>query len=78
MQWILPKLPIALTSDMPRAETYGIVVQIRASAASVPANIAEGYGRESTGSYVQFLKTARGLSHGIGDPRAACGARWSD
>jgi four helix bundle protein len=26
----------------------------------VPANIAEGYGRDATGSYIQFLRTARG------------------
>ena len=34
--------------------------QIRRSSVSVPANIAEGYGRDSAGSYVNFLKTAQG------------------
>jgi four helix bundle protein len=34
--------------------------QVRRSAASVAANIAEGYGRQSTGSYIQFLKMSRG------------------
>ena len=37
-----------------------MTTQIRRAAASIPANIAEGYGRETTGSYVQFLRIAQG------------------
>jgi four helix bundle protein len=48
------------TKDMPREELYGLTSQIRRSSVSVPANIAEGYGRDSAGSYVNFLKTAQG------------------
>jgi four helix bundle protein len=39
---------------------YGLTSQIRRAAVSVPANVAEGYGRDSTGAYVQFLRTAQG------------------
>jgi four helix bundle protein len=49
-----------LSIRFPRDEAYGLTAQVRRSAASVPANIAEGYGRESTGSYVQFPKVAQG------------------
>jgi len=49
-----------LSTGFPRDEAYGLTAQIRRSAVSVPANIAEGYGRENTGSYVQFLKVAQG------------------
>ncbi len=35
--------------------------QIRRSAASIAANIAEGHGREHTGSFVQFLRIAQGF-----------------
>ena len=34
--------------------------QIRRAATSVATNIAEGYGRDSTGSYVHFLKISQG------------------
>ena len=46
--------------DASRANMRGLIDQVRRSATSVPANIAEGYGRESTRSYTQYLKVARG------------------
>jgi four helix bundle protein len=49
-----------LTSSFPSHELYGLTSQVRRAAASVPANIAEGYGRESKGAYVQLLRVAQG------------------
>jgi four helix bundle protein len=37
-----------------------LTAQIRRAAASVPANIAEGNGREQTGSYIQHLRISQG------------------
>jgi four helix bundle protein len=48
------------TKGFPREEAYGMTSQIRCAAASIPANVAEGYGRESTGAYIQFLRVAQG------------------
>jgi four helix bundle protein len=49
-----------LTGAFPRDEIYGMTAQVRRAAVSVPANIAEGHGRENTGSFVQFLRVAQG------------------
>ncbi|UCI16872.1 four helix bundle protein [Mesorhizobium sp. B2-1-8] len=50
----------ALTKAWPKEELYGLTSQIRRSATSIPANIAEGYGRDNRGSYQQFLRIAQG------------------
>ncbi len=49
-----------LISDLPKDEIYALSSQIKRSAVSIPSNIAEGYGRHSTQSYIQFIKIARG------------------
>ncbi|NEO79159.1 MAG: four helix bundle protein [Moorea sp. SIO4G3] len=49
-----------LTKQFPKDELYGMVQQIRKSASSIPANIAEGYGRISSGEYKRFLSIAQG------------------
>ena len=48
------------TKLFPKDEMYGMTSQIRRAVASVAANIAEGHGREHTGSFVQSLRIAQG------------------
>jgi len=48
------------TQSFPRAETYGLIAQLRRAAVSIPSNIAEGHDRLSTGEFRQFLGHARG------------------
>ncbi|MEN8126262.1 MAG: four helix bundle protein [Planctomycetota bacterium] len=50
----------AITSKYPVSEQYGLTSQTRRSAVSIPSNIAEGYGRNSTSDYVRFLRVSRG------------------
>ena len=56
----LAALCYQITKGMPQEERYGMVSQIRRAAASVPANIAEGWGRQQTGEYIRFLQIAQG------------------
>lgn len=50
----------ALTKSFPQEEKFGIVNQLNRAAVSIPSNVAEGWGRESSKNYLQFLKIARG------------------
>ncbi|MCH7904174.1 MAG: four helix bundle protein [Armatimonadetes bacterium] len=49
-----------LTATFPGEEKFGLTSQIRRAAVSVPANIAEGYGRRTPRSYSQYLRIAKG------------------
>jgi four helix bundle protein len=49
-----------LTAAFPKEEMYGLTSQLRRSAASIGANIAEGCGRRSDNEMCRFLQIARG------------------
>jgi four helix bundle protein len=48
------------TRMFPKEEMYGLTSQLRRAAVSIPSNIAEGQGRQTTGEFRQFLGHARG------------------
>ena len=49
-----------LTDGFPHSELYGLTSQMRRAAVSIPANIAEGWGRRYTAEFIQFLRQANG------------------
>ncbi|MCI5047183.1 MAG: four helix bundle protein [Aquisalinus sp.] len=48
------------TSRFPNTEMYGLTAQMRRASVSIASNIAEGYGRETTAAFIQFLRIAQG------------------
>jgi four helix bundle protein len=50
----------AITKEFPKVEEYVLINQIRRASISIPSNIAEGFGRQSTIEYKRFLKVSRG------------------
>ncbi|NRT14211.1 four helix bundle protein [Flavobacterium sp. 28A] len=57
---LLVKVVYNNLEGFPKDEVFGLTSQIKRSAVSIPSNIAEGWGRSSTLSYIHFLKIARG------------------
>jgi four helix bundle protein len=48
------------TSEFPRQETYGLALQMRRAAVSIPANIAEGFTRRGKTEKARFMNIAEG------------------
>ena len=45
---------------LPPSESFGLISQIRRAVVSIPANIAEGQGRDHLGDYIHHLSVAKG------------------
>ncbi len=56
----LAEVCYSITDTMPRSEQFGLTPQIRRSAASIPANIAEGHNRHARMAYGNFVGIALG------------------
>jgi four helix bundle protein len=48
-----------ISKDFPKEELFGLTSQIRRAAVSIPANIAEGYGRYSIAEKIRFYNISQ-------------------
>jgi four helix bundle protein len=49
-----------ITATFPRQELYGLTSQLRRACASIPANLAEGCGRNGAAEFARFCSIAMG------------------
>ncbi len=49
-----------VTESFPHKEQFGLTNQLRRAAVSIPSNIAEGQGRQTTQDFLRYLSIARG------------------
>jgi len=57
-QWVL--LVYKHSEKFPKEEKYGLIAQLRRSAVSVPANIAEGFKKRGKADKVRYINIAQG------------------
>ena len=50
----------AFTAGFPKQETYGVALQMRRAAVSIPANIAEGFRRRGRAEKARYMNIAEG------------------
>src|SRR5213083_1962760 len=50
----------SFTATFPKTETYGLSLQMRRAAVSIPANIAEGFRRRGKADKARFMNIAEG------------------
>jgi len=51
------------TSSFPKQETYGLTSQLRRASSSIPANIAEGCGKNSQSDFAHYLNISLGSAN---------------
>ena len=61
----------ALTAAFPRQERYGLTSQLRRCSSSIPANLAEGCGRNGDAEFAGFCSIAIGVGQRAGISPAA-------
>src|ERR687892_2653393 len=54
----------SLTAEFPKQETYGLALQMRRAAISIPANIAEGFRRRGRADKKRFINLPQGSVEG--------------
>ncbi len=62
-----------ITKYLPKEESYGLSLQMRRAAVSIPSNIAEGQQRRSTKEFIHFLSIAQGSRAELETQLLICG-----